>query len=74
MSKEKLTKRERMIPQLAVRALQKAQDRAKQSGLPMVLVIGDGLYRIDPDGTKTLLKTLPPKVPVTSRTKVARST
>ena len=73
MKATKLTKQERMIPQYAVRALNAAQERAKRSGVALVQVIGNDLCRIEPDGTRTVLKTLPPRTKVTVRTKRAAS-
>ena len=60
MSDEELEKLEASIPQIALDALNAANRRAAASGQPLVLVIGDGLYRVTPAG-KELIRMLPPR-------------
>jgi hypothetical protein len=72
MSESELEALEATVPELAVRALNEAQQRARVSGCPIVLVVNDQLVRIGPEGT-TVLKDMPPLVQVTTRTKRATS-
>jgi hypothetical protein len=72
MSESELDALEATVPELAVRALNEAQHRARVSGCPMVLVVNDQLVRIGPEGT-SVLKSLPSRVKVTTRTKRATS-
>ena len=61
MNKRKLAKLEKLVPRYAVAALNAAQQRAVASGLPLVVVIGDGLYRVSGSGERELIRTLPPR-------------
>jgi len=72
MTDEELDALEETIPELALRALTAAQQRAKGSGRDFVVVVGNELVRISSDGT-TVLKTLPELPRVTERTKRATS-
>ena len=54
----------------AVKALRSASDRAKQAGLEVVLVEGDELVRIGPQG-RTVLKRVAPRVKSDVRVKRA---
>ena len=51
---------EKRVPQVALEALNAAHQRAVASGLPMVLVIDGGLYRVSGTGEKELIRMLPP--------------
>jgi hypothetical protein len=55
---------EKQFPQLAVDALNAAHREAVASGLPMVMVIGDGLYRVSGSGDRELIRMLPPRMKV----------
>lgn len=61
MNSRKLAKLEKEVPALAVAALDAASRRAAASGLPLVVVIGDGLYRVSASGAKELIRMLPPR-------------
>ncbi len=54
MSESELDALEATVPDLAVRALNEAQQRARVSGRPVVLVVHDQLVRIGPEGTTVL--------------------
>jgi hypothetical protein len=59
---------DRLVPQLAIKALKAAQLRAMKSGLPVVVAEGDVLIRIDTKtGERTVLKQLEPSIKVTKR-------
>jgi len=68
---EKLTKRDKLVPYRAVEALKSAQLRAMRTAsihkMSLVLMIGNGLYRIEPNGEQVLLKTLPARAKVTTK-------
>jgi hypothetical protein len=59
------------VPEQAVQALNAASRRAAASGLPLVLVRGDQLVRVDATGV-TVLKELPPLKRVTRRTEIRK--
>ncbi len=61
MTEDELTELENTIPALAVKALKVAQQRARASGRPVVLVVNDQLVQIGPEGT-TVLKDMQPWV------------
>jgi hypothetical protein len=61
------------VPELAVRALTAAQQRAQQLGRVVVVMRNRELVRVFPDGTFKVLRTLPPRKKVTWRGKVRRS-
>ena len=63
MNEIELAEQEMIAPALAIQALNRAHRRARASGRPMVLVVGDKLVRIGPLGT-TVLKELPRRVKV----------
>jgi hypothetical protein len=52
---------EEQVPQVAVDALNAAHREAVASGLPLVMVIGDGLYRVSGTGERELIRMLPPR-------------
>ena len=52
---------EERVPQMAVDALNAAHQRAVASGVPLVMVIGDGLYRVSGSGERELIRMLPPR-------------
>ncbi len=72
MRKRSLTDLEKLFPKRAVAALNAASRRAAAAGLPRVLVIGNGLYRISPSGSKELIRKLPPRIKVRLRSKKAK--
>ena len=57
------------ISELAIKALNEAARRTRESGLPYITVVDGGLYRFDGKGGKELLKMMPPKIVVTQRIK-----
>jgi hypothetical protein len=61
------------IPELAVKALSEAQEKAKKSGRPMILVEDGTLVERLPDGTVRQLKKLPARMKVNQRIKKAKS-
>jgi hypothetical protein len=60
------------VPELAVRALTEAHQRALRAGRPLVFVRNDKLIRIDEQGGVTILKELPARIKVTVRQQSAR--
>ncbi len=72
MNEIELAQQESNVPALAVQALTLATRRTRASGRPVVMVVGRELVRIGPLGP-TPLKSLPPRVKVTVRTKRAQS-
>ena len=72
MSEDEISQLENDIPALAVEALTNATRQALASGRPVVLVVDGQLVRIGPDGC-TPLRSLPPRVKGTERTKRAQS-
>ncbi|MFL5342834.1 MAG: hypothetical protein ACJ8F7_22090 [Gemmataceae bacterium] len=73
MNRRKLVKLEKRLPQRAVAALDAAHQRAVASGLPLVLVIGDSLYRVNPSGEKEFIHALPPRLKVSGRRKRSKA-
>ena len=70
MSEEEIERLEELIPAMAVEALNAASRRAREAGLPVVVVEGNQLVRIV--GTeRVVLRELPPRLPVTDRVKRA---
>ena len=61
VNKRKMSKMEKRVPEIAVRALNAAHRRAVASGMPMVMMIGDGLYRVSGSGERELIRMLPPQ-------------
>lgn len=57
------------VPELAVRALTAAQQRARQLGRVIVVMRDRELSRVSPDGTVEVLRTLPPRKKVARRVK-----
>lgn len=72
MNNRKRSKLEKEVPAIAVAALNAASRRAAESGLPRVLVIDDGPYRVTASGEKELIRMLPPRVKVSGRVKRAK--
>jgi len=68
MTDEELDALEETIPELAVKALNAATQRALASGHSVVMIVNDELVRIDAQGT-TVLKKMPPRFKVTERIK-----
>lgn len=64
MSEEQLRQVEERIPELGRQAVARAVARAKASGHSVTVGIGDEVVQIRPDGTRQVLKKLPPKVAV----------
>ena len=62
MDDREMEELEKQVPQVALEALAAAHQRAVASGLPMVLVIGDGLYRVSGTGERELIRMLPPRI------------
>ena len=73
MNKRQLAKLEKMVPQLAVTALDAASKRAAESALPQVLVIDNGLYRISSSVEKELIRMLAPRTQLPGRAKKSKS-
>ena len=72
MDEREMAELEKQFPQLAVDALNAAHREAVASGLPMVMVIGDGLYRVSGSGERELILMLPPRTRVRGRAKRAK--
>ena len=72
MDEAQLTSLEEVVPDLAVRALTEASRRTRATGRPVVLVVDGQLIRITAEGT-TVLRSLPSRVKVETRTKRATS-
>jgi hypothetical protein len=64
MSEEVLARLEMELPAVALAALDAASGKAAVSGAPLVMVIGDALYRVSASGDKELIRQLPPRVSV----------
>ena len=64
MNKRKMSKLEKRVPEVAVAALNAATRRALESGMPLVMMIGDGLYRVSGSGERELIRMLPPRTKV----------
>ena len=73
MTDDELDQLESEIPELAVKALAAAQHRARTSGLPIVVLVGRDVVRIDAHGNSVVLKTLPPRETVSVCVKRATS-
>ncbi|MBY0231789.1 MAG: hypothetical protein K2W96_21085 [Gemmataceae bacterium] len=58
MTEEEIDALEEKFPQMALAALREASARAAESGLPRVLVIGDDLVRIQPNGEREFIRTI----------------
>ena len=61
---------EKQVPAAAVRALTAASKRALASGLPVVVVVGGDLCRIEPSGERVVLRTLSPRLELRRAAKV----
>ncbi len=61
MDDREMEELEKQVPQVALEALNAAHQRAVASGMPMVLVIDNGLYRVSGTGEKELIRMLPPR-------------
>ena len=64
MTDRELDELEDKVPAVAVAALNAASEAARNSHMPRVVVIGDGLYRISATGERELIRDLPPRVSV----------
>ena len=73
MDDEEMMRLEEQVPQVALDALNAAQREAVASGMPLVMVIGDGLYRVSGTGEKELIRMLPPRKQGRGRAKRATS-
>ena len=62
MDEQEMLRLEELLPQVALEALNAAHHTAVASGMPMVLVIDDGLYRVSGTGEKELIRMLPPRM------------
>jgi hypothetical protein len=67
MSERERVDQENELPDVAVAALDAASRRAAASGVPLVTVIEDGLYRVSANGEKELIRQLPPRARVSGR-------
>ena len=61
MDEQEMLRLEELVPQVALEALNAAQREAVASGLPLVMVIDDGLYRVSGTGERELIRMLPPR-------------
>jgi hypothetical protein len=52
MTDDEIDALEDKVPAVAIAALNAASEAARNSDLPRVIVIGDGLYRVFPSGGK----------------------
>ncbi len=68
MTDEELDELDRDVPEMALKALAEAQQRAMQSGCDIVLVENNQLVKITATG-KTVLREMPPLEKVTVRVK-----
>lgn len=68
MTDEELDELDKDVPELALKALNEATQRALQSGCDVVLVENNQLVKISPTG-KTVLREMPPLEQVTIRVK-----
>ena len=71
MSEEEMDRLDADVPRVALAALNAAHERARASGLPVVMVIGDGLYRVTGE-TKELIRMLPPQPAIPPRPTAGR--
>lgn len=71
MTDEELDEMDRDVPELALKALDEATQRALQSGCDVVLVENNQLVKIGPKG-KTVLRDMPPRVKASVRFKRAK--
>ena len=62
MSDQEIDALEEEVPGVALAALRDASEAAKDSDIPRVVVIGDGLYRVNRSGAKELIRMLPSRV------------
>ena len=62
MDEQEMLRLEELLPQVALDALNAAQREAVASGLPLVMVIDDGLYRVSGTGERELIRMLPPRM------------
>jgi hypothetical protein len=72
MDEGQLKSLEETVPALAVQALTEASRRTRAAGRPMILAANGQLVRITAEGT-TVLRSLPSRVKVETRTKRATS-
>jgi len=63
MTEEEIILAEERIPELAVKALDAAHQRARASGRPVVMLIGRTLMRVTGE-ERVVLKELPPRTKV----------
>jgi hypothetical protein len=70
MTDEELDELDKGIPELALKALNEATQRALLSGCDVVLVENNQLVKITPAG-KTVLRDMPPRVMASTRFKRA---
>lgn len=52
------------LAQAMTAAGRRGYDEALAAGLSVTVAIGDGLYKVDPNGTKRKIKDLPPSIPI----------
>ena len=64
ISEEEMRAIDERVPELFRKAIAQAVDRAKASGYPVTISVDRQVVKILPDGTRQVLKQLPPKVPV----------
>ena len=69
MDDREMEELDKLVPQIAVDALNAAHRRAVASGMPLVMVIGDGLYRVSGTGERELIRMLPPRMKVPGHVK-----
>lgn len=73
LSNEDLERLERKVPEVATLAVQEAYWRALERlgpGESIMIAIDTILYRIHKDGTKTPVKTLPPRKSIPTGTRI----
>jgi hypothetical protein len=71
MSETEIREQDSEVAEQAVRALDEATRRSRQSAVPLVLVVDGNLVRTGPSGT-TILKKLAPRLRVANRVKRAK--
>lgn len=65
LTEEEISFLENCIPQLAAAATSAAYWRTLASGLSVLIVEGDAIFEVFPNGRKTLIKNLPPRAKAT---------
>ena len=74
LNEKTMSQRENRIPQLAESAVKQARKDTLQAGQSVVEAVGGQLIETRPDGTSTVLKSIPAPTPVVAgQTRVRRA-